>query len=81
MCLATAALTVAPVTASSAEATASETAGVVAPPLNGSTATGTVVRGKLGQRLAVLTSLSTEDLIPRDHPIRRIPRGRRGLTP
>jgi transposase len=31
-----------------------------------------VVRGKPEQQLAMLTSLSTEDLIPADHPIRRI---------
>jgi transposase len=30
------------------------------------------VRGKPEQQLAMLTSLSTEDLIPKDHPIRRI---------
>jgi transposase len=30
------------------------------------------VRGKPKQQLAMLTSLSTEDLIPADHPIRRI---------
>lgn len=33
---------------------------------------GGVVRGKPEQQLAMLTSLSTEDLIPSDHPIRRI---------
>jgi transposase len=33
-----------------------------------------VVRGKPDQQLAMLTSLSTEDLIPADHPIRRIRR-------
>jgi transposase len=33
-----------------------------------------VVRGKPEQQLAMLTSLSTEDLIPADHPIRRIRR-------
>jgi transposase len=33
---------------------------------------GGVVRGKPEQQLAMLTSLSTEDLIPLDHPIRRI---------
>jgi transposase len=33
-----------------------------------------VVRGKPEQQLAMLSSLSTEDLIPRDHPIRRIRR-------
>jgi transposase len=33
-----------------------------------------VVRGKPEQQLAMLTSLSTEDLIPTDHPIRRIRR-------
>jgi transposase len=32
------------------------------------------VRGKPEQQLAMLTSLSTEDLIPKDHPIRRIRR-------
>jgi transposase len=30
------------------------------------------MRGKPEQQLAMLTSLSTEDLIPKDHPIRRI---------
>jgi transposase len=30
------------------------------------------MRGKPQQQLAMLTSLSTEDLIPKDHPIRRI---------
>ena len=30
------------------------------------------MRGKPKQQLAMLTSLSTEDLIPKDHPIRRI---------
>jgi len=30
------------------------------------------VRGKPEQQLAMLTSLSTEDLIPKDHPIRRV---------
>jgi hypothetical protein len=30
------------------------------------------MRGKPEQQLAMLTSLSTEDLIPSDHPIRRI---------
>ena len=30
------------------------------------------MRGKPEQQLAMLTSLSTEDLIPTDHPIRRI---------
>jgi transposase len=35
---------------------------------------GGVVRGKPEQQLAMLTSLSTEDLIPVDHPIRRIRR-------
>ncbi|HZM38608.1 MAG TPA: transposase, partial [Acidimicrobiales bacterium] len=30
------------------------------------------MRGKPEQQLAMLTSLSTEDLIPVDHPIRRI---------
>ena len=42
------------------------------------------MRGKPERQLAMLTSLSTEDLIPADHPIRRIrtvvdevpPRGR-----
>jgi transposase len=33
-----------------------------------------VVRGKPERQLAMLTSLSTEDLIPADHPIRRIRR-------
>jgi transposase len=33
-----------------------------------------VYRGKPEQQLAMLTSLSTEDLIPKDHPIRRIRR-------
>jgi transposase len=33
-----------------------------------------VVRGKSQRQLAMLTSLSTEDLIPGDHPIRRIRR-------
>jgi transposase len=33
-----------------------------------------VVRGKPEQQLAMLTSLSSEDLIPADHPIRRIRR-------
>jgi transposase len=32
------------------------------------------MRGKPEQQLAMLTSLSTEDLIPKDHPIRRIRR-------
>jgi transposase len=32
------------------------------------------VRGKPEQQLAMLSSLSTEDLIPKDHPIRRIRR-------
>jgi transposase len=32
------------------------------------------VRGKPDQQLAMLSSLSTEDLIPRDHPIRKIRR-------
>jgi transposase len=32
------------------------------------------VRGKPEEQLAMLTSLSTEDLIPKDHPIRRIRR-------
>lgn len=32
------------------------------------------MRGKPEQRLAMLSSLSTEDLIPADHPIRRIRR-------
>ncbi len=30
------------------------------------------MRGKPEQQLAMLTSLRTEDLIPADHPIRRI---------
>jgi transposase len=33
-----------------------------------------MMRGKPEQQLAMLTSLSTEDLIPKDHPIRRIRR-------
>lgn len=32
------------------------------------------MRGKPDQQMAMLTSLSTEDLIPKDHPIRRIRR-------
>jgi hypothetical protein len=32
------------------------------------------MRGKPEQQLAMLTSLSTEDLIPEDHPVRRIRR-------
>jgi hypothetical protein len=32
------------------------------------------VRGKPEQQLGMLTSLSTEDLIPKGHPIRRIRR-------
>src|SRR3954453_562498 len=32
------------------------------------------MRGKPEQQMAMLTSLSTEDLIPKDHPIRRIRR-------
>jgi transposase len=30
------------------------------------------VRGRPERQMAMLTSLSTEDLIPKDHPIRRI---------
>jgi hypothetical protein len=30
------------------------------------------VRGKPEQQMAMLSSLSTEDLIPKDHPIHRI---------
>ncbi|MDP9418705.1 MAG: hypothetical protein M3P53_00825, partial [Actinomycetota bacterium] len=37
-----------------------------------SLAPGGVVRGKPEQQLAMLMSLSAEDLIPKDHPIRRI---------
>ena len=32
------------------------------------------MRGKPEQQLAMLSSVSTEDLIPKDHPIRRIRR-------